>query len=192
MIRPARRDEAAALAVAHIQAWRETYTGLVPDDVVVESTQADRRSALWEERLASGQRSLFVVEGEHGLAGLACACPMDCVPADRDPIRGYDAYLEALYLTRNVKGLGFGRGLLQRIAQAVSERGMRSLALHVLVSNPSESFYQHAGAYFVRNEAVNPRTGRFQRAYAWDDVIGLRDRLASREAQVAQGDAEGT
>lgn len=171
-IRPALPDEASAIAGAHIAAWRETYTGLVPDEVVVASTKVDVRRALWSGRLAARDKAIFVVAGDDAVLGFACASPMADYPRDRLPIPGFGAYLDALYLLKAVQGRGLGRALLARIAARLIDADIASLALHVLATNPSVAFYRHCGAAFARDEPIDP-WGTFQSVYGWDRLDAL-------------------
>jgi GNAT superfamily N-acetyltransferase len=178
MIRRAVPDDALDVARTHIAAWRETYAGLVSPETVEASTRWEDRASLWVDRFATGDRSIFVVETAGRIVGLACAVRAELVPPRRPLIAGYDAYLEALYLLREVQGAGFGRALVRTIAVDAMRRGMAGLSLHVLATNPSRAFYEHTGAVWVRDEPAGPHSGTYQCAYAWPDLEQLAARLA--------------
>ena len=173
IIRRALPEDALDVARTHIAAWRETYAGLVPDDAIAAATRWDDRSALWIDRFAHGDRSIFVVERDQRITGFACAAPARLVPPRRPAIDGYDCYLEALYLLREVKGSGLGRGVLRALVGDLLTREANGLSLHVLSTNPSRAFYERFGAIWVRDEPVDPHTGTFQCAYAWPDLTQL-------------------
>jgi GNAT superfamily N-acetyltransferase len=177
-IRRATVADADAIARVHIASWRETYIGLVPDEIVATSTRWENRSRLWHERFAHHGRSVFVVDRDGAIAGFACAAPTGLEPARPPLIEGYDAYLEALYLLRDVHGNGRGREIMSVLVGDLRARGMRNLSLHVLATNPSRAFYEKFGAVWVRDEPAGPHSGTYQCAYAWPDLEQLAARLA--------------
>ena len=54
-------------------------------------------------------------------------------------------YVEDLYVTERVRGLGLGRALMARLAGLAIERGCARLELAVLHWNPARAFYQRLG-----------------------------------------------
>jgi GNAT superfamily N-acetyltransferase len=166
--------DAAALAQTHIEAWRETYTHLVPAAHVVASTQPEKRLAMWEERTGRLEPRIVVAEEDGVIVGFASAVKMPDTLHGQPGLPQYDAYLEALYLLRRVHGQGLGRDALSMLAHALLGDGYTSLAFHVFGPNPSRAFYEHLGAQFVREEPADPAAGgASQLAYAWPDITVL-------------------
>ena len=54
-------------------------------------------------------------------------------------------YLEDLYVSERIRGLGVGRRLMARLAGLTIERGCARLELAVLHWNPARGFYQRLG-----------------------------------------------
>ncbi len=54
-------------------------------------------------------------------------------------------YVEDLYVTERVRGLGLGRVLMARLAKLAIERGCARLELAVLHWNPARAFYRRLG-----------------------------------------------
>jgi len=54
-------------------------------------------------------------------------------------------YVEDLYVTERVRGLGLGRVLMTRLAKLAIERGCARLELAVLDWNPARAFYRRLG-----------------------------------------------
>ncbi|SLN32868.1 hypothetical protein ROJ8625_01537 [Roseivivax jejudonensis] len=52
-IRPAGPDDADEIAALHMQAWRETDTGILPPDEIARNGLSARR-ALWRRVLGAG------------------------------------------------------------------------------------------------------------------------------------------
>ena len=171
-IRAARRDEAARIAAVHVASWREAYAELLPEWMHENNTEV-RRLATWEGALAEAARDLFVATDDDAIVGFVAGGAMPDVIHGRAPIPGFDAYVDALYVLTAWQGYGTGRALLGTLAQRLSERGFRSLALHVVARNPARRFYERLGARFIRDEpsAVAPADDGV--AYGWDDIANV-------------------
>ncbi|OAI89021.1 hypothetical protein AYO36_02410 [Exiguobacterium sp. KKBO11] len=61
-IREARLEDASAIARVHIDAWRETYQGIIPDTYLVQLSH-EKRTKQWEQTLVD-QRVYVAVSGE--------------------------------------------------------------------------------------------------------------------------------
>jgi ribosomal protein S18 acetylase RimI-like enzyme len=170
-IRVATVADAAAIAAVHVTSWRETYTGLLPEGVIVNNT-AERRRALWEHVLLEGTRDVFVATGDGGdVVGLISGGAMPTVIRGRAPIPDHDAYVDALYVLAASHGRGIGGALLGALAQRLLERGFRALALHVVAANPAVRFYEHLGARFIHAEPIAESVDEgLQAAYGWSDL----------------------
>jgi len=71
-IRHARVEDAEAIAAVHVAAWRESYTGLVPAEMLA-SLSVDERADRWRRILVplhSGFDRLSVSRIEHGQVGV--------------------------------------------------------------------------------------------------------------------------
>jgi ribosomal protein S18 acetylase RimI-like enzyme len=170
-IRAATTADAAAIAAVHVTSWRETYTGIVPEGVIVNNS-AERRLALWERVLREGTRNVIVATGERGdVVGFICGGAMPAIIRGRAPIPGHDAYVDALYVLAAAHGRGIGRTLIGALAARLCERGFRSLALHVVSANPAVRFYEHLGAQFIHAEPIADGLDEgTQAAYGWSDL----------------------
>jgi GNAT superfamily N-acetyltransferase len=177
-IRRARRDEAAAIAAVHVAAWHESYTGLLPQRIIEQRTKIDVRTALWDARLARLARpngAVFVAANASGICGFAAAAPMpDELPYGRDPLPGFDAYLESLYSLAAVHRQGIGRRLLRHVAEALTVTGSNSMVLHVFGANPARGFYEHLGAELIREEHMQDGEDSWlQCVYGWRTLAPL-------------------
>lgn len=71
-------DDAAAIARIHVDTWRDTYAGILPDRVLLNMSTA-REGGGWSGLVLRGE-SVFVVQGPMpGLSVLAAAGRIDCV-----------------------------------------------------------------------------------------------------------------
>ncbi len=68
-IRPATAMDADAIAKVHVTAWRESYSGLVPD-LVLDALSVSSRAERWRRILSETPRQPnFVAEQENTLVG---------------------------------------------------------------------------------------------------------------------------
>jgi GNAT superfamily N-acetyltransferase len=147
IVRPARPDDAPAIADAHVRGWQQAYRGLVPD-AVLDRLDVERRAAAWHERLsappAPGETDrTWVVEAPDGVAGfvLAGAARDEGVPP---PAGAGEVY--AIYLRPERRGQGYGRALFGTAVEALVADGYDPLVVWVLEGNEAgRRFYTAAG-----------------------------------------------
>jgi len=111
-IRPATPDDARVIANVHVEAWRTTYRGLLPDDVLAQLS-VERRAEGWRQAAAlTGQtgRSLFVAQEGTRILGFAAGGP----ERTRDPL--YTGELYAIYILESYQRRGIGRLLTRGCA----------------------------------------------------------------------------
>ncbi|MEE6280631.1 GNAT family N-acetyltransferase [Georgenia sunbinii] len=147
-VREAAPPDADQIAATHAAAWRETYTGLVPEQVLAEMAAAG--PARWAADLAEPQgRSTWIgVERESGgVVAVAVAEAMG--PGHVRPLR-----LSVLYVLQRCHGRGLGRVLLERAL------GDAPAYLWVAEGNESaERFYRRNGFGLDGTRHVEERWG---------------------------------
>ena len=138
VIRPARGDEADAVAELHAASWRSAYRGILPDATLGEEL-VPRRRAYWRSAFAREDwTAILVAEADRALVGF--------VAAWTDPDGGYDAIVESLHVHPARKRGGIGRALLGAAAAAIADSGRRTLYLWVYDANaPARRFYEALG-----------------------------------------------
>jgi L-amino acid N-acyltransferase YncA len=129
-IRAATPSDAPAIGRIHVESWRETYRGVLPDRLL-QSLSAVVRAAMWQ---GAAEREppvlLFVAQRVSGdLVGFVGGgpCRVTSLP--------HDAEVYAIYLLRAVQQRGCGRRLMAVLAAALHARGFRSVCLWVLREN---------------------------------------------------------
>jgi len=160
-------DDAEPLGDVHVQAWRETYAGLVPQRVL-DALDPAARARMWRGAIG-GDTAVFLAKEAGAIVGFgACAPP-------REPKLPFDAEISALYLLRHAQRRGLGRALMDAMARALAATGRHSVSLWVMDGNtPAEKFYIALGG-----RKVTARTRQrddwtlHETAYAWDDVTRL-------------------
>jgi ribosomal protein S18 acetylase RimI-like enzyme len=146
-IRPAQPSDAAAIARIHVESWRTTYPGIVPEAALAALDEEGRRRS-WLERLEGAEIPILVAETDFGVFGFLAGGPI------RIPVEDYDGELYALYLLRDHQLQGAGRALIQQLANILQPQGFRSMLVWVLKANPAVGFYQRLGAVPVTSQTI--------------------------------------
>jgi L-amino acid N-acyltransferase YncA len=169
-IRPATQEDASAIAQVHVESWRTTYAGIVPD-AYLAGLDVTLRSKLWSERLQSGTL-IFVAEWDGRVAGFADGGP------NREAVGECDAELYAIYLLKDAQKRGIGVGLLRAMATALLERNYKSMAVWVLEQNRSRNFYEKTGARIAMSKVIEIGGAKLMEvAYVWPDLRSLVESL---------------
>ena len=167
MIRPATPRDAAGIAHVHVETWRDTYAGIIPDHALLgmdERREAARqRHALGLRR--QGSVTLVAEMQRHGVIGFAEAGQARATGLP------YDAEIYTLYVLPGHQGQGLGRELLGAAFARLVRTGFRAAIVWVLAENPARFFYSAMGA-----KRIGVRTERLfgadlaQEAYGWPSL----------------------
>jgi GNAT superfamily N-acetyltransferase len=151
-IRKATVDDAEAIAIVHVESWRSTYEGIVPE-AFIGSLSVQERTERWKEAFAAGDSSIFVAEDGLSIFGFASGGKLRA-NKDGSILEGYDGELYAIYLLHDRQRRGAGRHLVHALAEALLTNGFKSLAVWVLKENPSVAFYQRLGGTQVAESTI--------------------------------------
>lgn len=166
-IRPARVEDAPAIAHVHIESWKTTYPGIVPAPFLA-SLDIEARTRMWRDELTTGRPIVFVAETASAIVGFVCGGPI------REPLEGYDAELYAIYLLLSQQRQGTGLLLTHALATVLRERGFHSMILWVLAQNPAASFYKHLGAVELAQKQIEIGGASLSEiALGWSTLRGL-------------------
>ena len=143
LIRPGVASDAAELANAHLNSWRESYQGLVPESYLNRLPLSFRgRMKFWEFLFNEAKDSAtFVAESpENGIVGFSS------VGDARDP--DYEGWgeLAAIYLLNQFKSKRIGTALLQMAFENLKARDFKKYYCWVIENNPTILFYEKFGA----------------------------------------------
>lgn len=164
-VRPARPEDAAAIAEIHVSGWRSAYAGLLPSrDLASMSTV--RHAARMSVAIAAGH-GVLVAEQGRDVVGY-------CTAGQARTSGLGDGEVETLYVLDDHREQGHGRALLQRAAADLSGAGCGSLFLWVLAANPSRYFYERLGGRLVRRGTTRVAGQAFEQlAYLWNPISPL-------------------
>ena len=177
-IRQAISDDARMIAEIHVQAWRETYAGLLPKSLL-DGLSVDRRKAWWQALLDEPVKSIrtvyLAVDDEVGVLGFSSYGAQREAELDAT---GYDGEFETIYLLEDAKRQGIGRRLMTTMATAMLAGGYTGAALWVLRENDSACrFYEAMGGSLIgeREERRSDQIVLHEVAYGWRDLGALAD-----------------
>lgn len=129
-IRHADQRDLPAIAAIHVDCWRETYRGILSDDLLQALDPRDRE-AHWRAamREGAGFRDILVAEERGRLIGFASGG----LAWDAD--LGVEAEVEAIYVRKRDQLRGAGTALMGTMAQSMAGHGLRSAGLWVARGN---------------------------------------------------------
>lgn len=169
-VRPARVADSGAIARVHVDSWRTTYAGLMPDEVLA-GLSYERRAQAWREVLSGiggGDITLVAEADPAGVFGFASGGP------ERENDAIYRGELYAIYLLAEHQGQGVGRQLVSAFARELVARGMNSMLVWVLAGNPARGFYERLGGTWVREKPITLGGATLvEVAYGWQDIRPL-------------------
>jgi L-amino acid N-acyltransferase YncA len=169
IIRPARQEDVEKIAQVHVESWRTTYPGIVPEEYLA-ALSVPNRMTRWREGLTQGIMVYFAeLDGE--VVGFISGGPI------REPIETYDAELYAVYILQQAQGRGIGKALLQELATLLLGQGYKSMAVWVLEQNPAKHFYMHTGAELLIAKDIEIGGAILpEAACGWPDLNSLAKR----------------
>jgi GNAT superfamily N-acetyltransferase len=182
LIREAKPEDALAIARVHVDSWRTSYRGIVPDGFLASLSYEDFEQR-WRERLGCARDPRpprYVAESPPSgrIVGFA-AGGLRREPA-YDEYPEYEGELFALYLLREHQREGIGRRLLGSVATGLAQGGSQRMITWVLARSPSRGFYEVVGGVLLGSEEIEIGGARLDEvAYSWADVRALSGFLAA-------------
>lgn len=172
MIREATPKDAAGIARVHVESWRTTYPGIMPQEHLDALSVADRQQ-MWAETLRADSPTktmVYVAEADHGeIVGFVAG------GRERAGDPDFQGEISALYLLQSQQGQGLGRLLVQTFARRLSQEGCGTLLIWVNVHNPARRFYEALGGVHARTGQREIRGVTYDDAgYGWDEAAFAR------------------
>lgn len=165
-IRPATRQDIPDIARVHVDTWRTTYAGILPNRFLAELSYESREDGwkwVFDYSGSHDGNQTFVAEDSSGaIVGFANGGP------ERTGDPEFKGELNAIYIGKAVQGLGIGRALTKAVVESLRARNLDSMIVWVLAGNPACGFYERLGGQRVREKKVEIG-GRLvtEVAYGW-------------------------
>jgi ribosomal protein S18 acetylase RimI-like enzyme len=167
-IRPAHIEDAPGIANVHIDTWRTTYAGIVPQ-AYLDQLSYEERTRRWNSWLSNPQTYTYVAEDEsRQIVGFVSGGPENT----GDPT--YKAELYAIYILKAYQGQGTGRRLTETLVKRLLQEGMTSMLLWTLPTSPASRFYEALGGQ--QSKTKQAELGGIQItevAYGWTNLHTL-------------------
>lgn len=154
MIRRALAADAEAVGRIHVESWNVAYRGIMPDEVIAKTDLACR-TQFWAERIADRDWPVFVIE-EQGECVAFCQMIQSRDPDDNSARIGH---ITSLHVLPQLRGLGYGRALLELAFREFRQRGKMEVTLWVLEQNTkARQFYEKHGFRVDGGRKMYPQT----------------------------------
>ncbi|MEN9518982.1 MAG: hypothetical protein RLZZ381_1570 [Cyanobacteriota bacterium] len=174
IIREATYSDVPAISKVHVDTWKTTYRGIVPDEHLANLSY-ERRENGWYQILNCASEDgnfTYIAEDEAGeIVGLVNGG----LERTGDPV--YRGELTAIYIRQSYQRKGIGRGFVRVVAERLSQLNISSMLVWVLVDNPACQFYAALGGKIVHEKELTIG-GKllFEVAYGWVNIENLIDR----------------
>jgi ribosomal protein S18 acetylase RimI-like enzyme len=167
VVRPAVAADAAGIAHVHVESWRTTYRGIVPD-AYLDALSIEERTARWQRVLSADRPGYGVFVAEHGGAVVGFA---DGGRSD-SRVASFTGELYAIYLLAGRQRRGTGERLLRAVAAHLAGAGHDGMMLWVLAENaPARRFYERLGGVVVGEQTITIGGAELaELAYGWPDL----------------------
>ena len=162
--------------MVHVDTWRASYRGIVPDDYL-EGLSYDESERLWQDVIAAGDGCVFVAEDGGEVFGFASGSPRERFSRG---LREYQGELKTVYVLPSQKGAGVGRQLVGAVARHLVDQGVNSMLLWAFAENrAARGFYESLGGVPVAEDGFELGGAWLSEvAYGWKDLDVLLARLA--------------
>jgi 3-deoxy-manno-octulosonate cytidylyltransferase (CMP-KDO synthetase) len=135
--------DALAVAKVHVESWRKSFAGIVPQEFL-DNLTVERREPAFRQRFDEADYKMFVAEtAQRGIVGFA-----DFGKA-RESDFGFEAELYAIYLLPEFQGKKIGENLFRLCQKEMIADNFDSMYLMALAVSPYKSFYEKMGGELV-------------------------------------------
>ncbi|GCF08898.1 GNAT family N-acetyltransferase [Dictyobacter arantiisoli] len=163
-------QDVSGIARVHVDSWRSTYRGIVPDHYL-DTLSYDKRIQSWNtifNNPESRETVLVALNEDEQIVGFVSGGPA------RDALLDYPGELYAIYLLESAQGHGLGRRLIQALSETLLQSDLTSMYLWALTENPACRFYERLGGQYLRTQSFEIEGVQIEeRAYGWPDIRTL-------------------
>jgi GNAT superfamily N-acetyltransferase len=161
IIRIAKVEDAEGIAKVHVDSWRTTYRGIVPD-TFLDNLSYEQRELTWKKGI--NENHVYIAENENGqVIGFSTG--------GKERTGKYEAYigeLYAIYILKEFQGNGIGRLLFQSIVEDLKAKNLNSMLIWAIEENPACRFYERLGGKKIDTEEIEIAGKKVSEvAYGW-------------------------
>jgi ribosomal protein S18 acetylase RimI-like enzyme len=165
ILREATVADCPAVAKVHVQSWKGSFAGIMPQ-TFLDNMSVEKRAKAFEHRFPDSSYKMYVAEvpGE-GIVGFA-----DFGEA-RELIAGYEGELYAIYLLPEFQRKGIGERLFNEGVKFLVRNGKSSMYLLALDVSPYRSFYEKMGGRVIGRKQIEIEVRMYDElVYGWDNL----------------------
>ncbi len=172
VVRPARLEDARAIARIEVETWRSTYAGMLPDRVLLNMSER-RQTGSWASFLRHRPEDVLVATNNGSIVGFG-----NCGTQSDSTIR-FAGEVYTLYVAPDQQSNGFGRSILVGLFQRLVNTGHATALVWVVRANPGRFFYERLGGQQIMHRKI-PVGGQPVEAvaYGWRDLSEVLARTA--------------
>ena len=165
VIREATVADCPAVAKVHVQSWRDSFAGIVPQSFL-DKMSVEQRAKAFGSRFPDSSYKMYVAEiPGRGIVGFAD------FGEPREIIAAYEGELYAIYLLPEFQRKGIGERLFNRGVKFLIESGKHSMYLLALEVSPYKSFYEKMGGQVIGKKQIEIEGVMFDElVYGWDNL----------------------
>ena len=161
--REATLSDCVAVARTHVESWRKSFVGIVPQ-TFLDKMSVESRSKAFAKRFSDNSYKMYVAEvPERGVIGFVD------FGEPRESIDKYEAELFAIYLLPEFQRRGIGGRLFSLCVNDLVRNGKSSMYLLALEVSPYKSFYEKLGGQVVGRKQIEIESVIYDElVYGWD------------------------
>lgn len=173
-IRSAIQSDAVQIAEVHVNSWRTTYKGIIPNSFL-DNLSVTKRTLIWEKQLDGGNEGSKVLVAENEVGQIVGFVSGGLNRLESMP---FDSEIYAIYLLEKYQRQGIGELLMSSITSFLTDQGYKSTYLWALEDNRYRSFYEKLGGVPKGREEIEIGSVKLgEIAYGWDNL----DRLTTHK-----------
>lgn len=164
LIRKAKIQDAESIAKVHIDTWRTTYKGIVPDEKL-DNMSLERDIEMQRKFISNEEVTTLVCEIHGQVIGFACCGER------RDGPEKFKGELYGLYISKEYQGRGIGNKMVEEVVKELKSREYSSMLLWALEENSSCKFYEKLGGQKVGEQYLEYAGKKVRAAaYGWEQI----------------------
>ncbi|WP_010093867.1 GNAT family N-acetyltransferase [Ornithinibacillus scapharcae] len=171
-IRRAEISDAPGIAIVHVDSWRTTYKGIIPDEFL-NNLSYEQRTELWKDNIAREDNYVLIAENNEGqIIGFADAWKRESNIVEKS------GDLTSIYLLEEYQGQGIGKLLLRELFFHFKQLDYEKVFVEVLEENKTRYFYEYYGANLVKTIPIKIG-GKIlnELIYEWNNVDEVVDKF---------------